>query len=255
MELYADLFVVINMLCDLAILLLCGRLMGRKIKKRRLFLSCLLGGGYAMLWLLLYPMNLLLFFLSVLCSLFMVLTAFGIQKLSSFLRTLFYFYLVSLLMGGVVSSAYALLSATSLPAFGALGILLVLILFGGLFCLTGGRLYKTQNQRQNLRLTFHTGEEIFTLPGLYDSGNLMIDPATLYPVALIDPAFFDIPPPCDRTLLMKTPTGELPLPAFLPKEAFINGKECQICIGLCAPPDGSFGGFSLLLPSSIGELI
>ncbi|MBQ8236114.1 MAG: sigma-E processing peptidase SpoIIGA, partial [Clostridia bacterium] len=95
MELYADLFVVINMLCDLAVLLLCGRLIGKKIKKRRLFLSCLLGGGYAFLWLLLYPMNLLLFMLSVLCSLFMVLIAFGRQRLTSFLRTLLYFYFVS----------------------------------------------------------------------------------------------------------------------------------------------------------------
>ena len=76
MEVYADLFVAINCLCDGTIVAITALLLKRRVNKRRILLSSLLGGVYAFLYPLFYPAPVLLAILSIGTSLLMVLFAY-----------------------------------------------------------------------------------------------------------------------------------------------------------------------------------
>lgn len=247
MELYADLFLLVNFFCDLTVLWLCARLLCRRVKRRRLLLGAGIGALYALLWMLLYPAPLPLFLLSVLFSLLMVLAAFGFHGKKSLLKALCFFYLTCLLQGGVVS-AISNAIGRMLPPLYALLTLTLCLGMGSLFCLTVGRGFEKAGKKKSGELTFVTEGTAYRVKGLVDSGNLLLDPFSLFPVILLDPTLFDRPPPCDRTIPIKTAAGQRCLDAFLPEEARVDGIPRQVCIALCPPPDGSFGGFPALLP-------
>lgn len=247
MELYADLFLLVNFFCDLLVLWVCARLLYRRVKKRRLFFSAAIGALYALTWMLLYPAPLLLFFLSFLCSLLMVLAAFGFHGWSVFFKALGSFYLTCLLLGGAAGGVHAAIGRV-LPPLYALLTLTLCLGSGTLFCLFFGRLLIKERRKESAMLTFVADGKCYRVKGLVDSGNLLLDPLSLFPAVLLDPSLFDLPPPCDRTLLIKTAAGEELFPSFLPEKATVDGIERCICIVLCPPPHGSFGGFPALLP-------
>ena len=248
MEIYADLFVLINCLCDGTVTALTALLLKRRVKKRRILAASLLGGLYALVYLLLYPSPLLLALLSVLTTLFMVLAAFGFHGPAAFCRALFVFYLMSLAAGGMVGILNNLFTYL-LPSRGLSLLLLLLLLFAlFIFGLFAGKIFLLEQKRRVATLCFSLEGKDYRLKGLLDSGNLLTDPFSGSPAVLVDPTVFERPPFCDRVLHIHTPAGKRELPAFLPEKAEINGIPRKICIALCPPPKGGFGGTPALLP-------
>lgn len=247
MEIYADLFILTNCLCDGILLHLTALFLNRRVKAHRLILSCILGGIYSLLYLLLFPSPIILSLLSVCFSLLMVFLTFGFHSLLSFLKPVFFFYLLGFLAGGMISSLQnTLLTYWALdPSF---ALFILLILFSLLFaCLIIIKALFTQKSR-SATLSFTVNHQSYKVLGLLDSGNLLFDPRSCFPVVLLDPDFLKEHPPCDRSITLQTVAGARELPAFLPQNAAINGIPRKICIALCPPPKGGFGKHPALLP-------
>jgi stage II sporulation protein GA (sporulation sigma-E factor processing peptidase) len=247
MEIYADLFVLINCLCDGLLLLSCALLLKKRVKLFRLALSSLLGGGYAFVYLLLYRSPVSTGILSLCTSLAMVLCFFGYHGFSIFLKRVLLFYLLSFLLGGAVGAVHSLLLTYVTPSQKGALLILLLLLAALLGCCLLARaiLFKRQ---QTALLSFTLGGESYRVKGLLDSGNLVKDPLSCRPVVLLDPKILKYAPLCDRTVFINTVTGQKALPAVLPDKAAINGTSRDLCIALCPPPKQGYGNTSALLP-------
>lgn len=101
MKLYLDLIFLLNFLFDFLLLLLVGIMLRRQAKLRRLFLGSLVGG--LSIFLLFINLNSgQLFLLKVIISMVMVLITFGYRDIRYTGRNLFYLYLNSVMLGGVL---------------------------------------------------------------------------------------------------------------------------------------------------------
>ena len=247
MEIYADLFVLINCICDGLILSCTALLLKRRLPLLRLLIASLAGGCYALGYLLLYPAPWALFPLSLLTSLAMVLIAFGYHGHGVFLKSCFCFYLLSLVLGGAVGAIQSILLTYLISSqMGSLFILLALLLSLFLLCLWA-RSYLLKRKKTAL-LSLAVSGCRYQTKGLLDSGNLLKDPKSGRPVVLLDPLFLKERPFCDREIHVITVAGTKILPAFLPEKALIDGLPQKICIALCPPPENGYGNTPALLP-------
>ena len=100
MEIYGDLYALLNFLADGLLLLLGGKLQSRPLKKRRILLSAGVGGLYAFLSLFLPSYKPLLLFLSFAVSLLMVRIAYPYEGFRNYLLSCLFFYISAILLSG-----------------------------------------------------------------------------------------------------------------------------------------------------------
>lgn len=207
---YVDTLFFLNMAVNYLLLLGTGHFSGLPFKRRRLFLSSLLGAAYAVLACMNGFEMLNSVFFKAVSGAVMVFAGFGCDSLKNFGKRLVLFFLVSAVFGGGVFAAYIAGGGTP-SGFGegmlytriSLKVLiisvaacygLVSIFFGG-----AGRHGAFGRETAEVRVRSGGREAVFS--ALVDSGNTLRDPVTGTPVLIAEPeAVRPVLPPAIRGL-------------------------------------------------------
>ena len=246
---YGDVFMLINAACDYLALFLTALFLRRRVKRRRLFLGAAIGGVYALCYLYLSAFPLLCLLLSLVFSALMTLAAFSFGSLKNYLRALFAFYVVSLLLGGGVNALCAFLPTKNSVPLSLL--LLTLFLFLSALCtLLGGKLLEARAKDRHVEIAFTYRERGYACLALVDSGNLLVDKESLLPVIVLSPALFAETPPCGRSVHIATVSGQTSLPCFEPEKLTVGKTERKavLAIAVRAFGDGQIAG---LVPETL----
>lgn len=274
---YGDVYLAVNFTIDYLALYLTTKAIKHPYRPLRTALGAALGALYALLALFLPSSNPLSFFTSVTFPFLLILITLGWQtSLRETLRALAAFWVISFLLGGAATAASYLVGrwadrealiggqVETLP--GELpywGVLLVALVMGAIlvFLLRG---------RKKLPSTviLEVGEnpdQLTSLEGIVDSGNLLTEPLSGASVILIDRSLAVFLPP-DLTFLSTgsppaltprlrlipytTPSGEGIFYGYLPRIVKVGGKFRTACIAVADLPRGENNG-KVILPASI----
>ena len=194
MQVYIDLYFLINVSMDLLCLMITGTLLHRRVSRWRAICAAILGGGYAVAALLLGFDGLLGFLGDCAAALLMCLVTFA-SRGSRFVRTLRcvpVLVLVSMLLGGVMTGLYSLLNRLHLPFEMLEGDGLSVWTFALLTAVASIATVKGGGflglSKKTKRVTVHAtlfGKEI-ELCAMVDSGNLLRDPVSGKSVIVAD---------------------------------------------------------------------
>lgn len=190
---YIDVLVVINIVMNLIILLLTSWLAQVPARIYRLVLGAMLGAAYA-LYLVLYPATRWGWWpAKVAFSLGILLAVYFPVPLTRFLRATGYFYLISFTLGGAALAVHYLTQDLIFPTAGSFfGIPWWTLLVGLALAIPLSRLawvYLKRRWWQNeLKATLIVGwqRREVKIPGILDSGNMLVDPLTGAPVMVIE---------------------------------------------------------------------
>ncbi len=277
---YADLLFLINFFSDFIIIFLTGLFSGTGLKPARTLLSAAVGslcatfllsfsdyGIYTALFVAIFPFILCYF-------------AFGKRRISTFGNLIFYFYFSSVLLYG---GMYAMMSVFNM-FFGIPGFVgrIVLTLFFALAALLFYFIFRSICQRsikinQNrVEAELSDGIKTYNLTLLVDSGNMVKDPFSSKPVAIISSSCLDkdllnavtgsldgnhptgynhIRP---RVIPIKTVSGTALLYAFIPQSMYIymdKKKYNADCIIAIDNHENQFFGKDGIIPSTMLETL
>lgn len=185
-EVYADLLCIINAGMDGLCLGLTGRLLHRRLVPWRLLLASLLGGIYAvavLFWDIGQAPALAADLLVCLLLCLLALGSRGWGRRGGFFLAVGVYFLISLVMGGIMTGLYHLLNRMGAPSLlpegqeGAEAWLFgVIALVGGILTMGGGRLLRRSASVRVCRVTVELDGRRAELAGILDTGNLLRDP-------------------------------------------------------------------------------
>lgn len=277
MDVYIDLYFLVNASMDLLCLAMTAAILHRAAKRWRLLLAALLGGLWAAGILLLGIGGALGVVLDLLFAVLLVAVAFAEKngKISRLLQNAGAYALLSALLGGLMTVLYQFLNRLNLPLEALQGdglsawMFALLAAVAGFFTLRGGKLFRRSGATHDVWLEVTVGSRTVRLHALVDSGNLLTDPLSGRSVALADPAKLlpYLPPdlvhalehPGDasavaarrvRLIPARTATGEGMLPAFAPDRLLIVTKTDRFAANdlvALSPLGGAAGGFDALI--------
>ncbi|MCR4441120.1 MAG: sigma-E processing peptidase SpoIIGA [Peptococcaceae bacterium] len=198
-EVYADVVVLVNFVMDFFILWIAGRLASLRISPFRLVLGALTGAVYSLVVLIPENAAAASFAAKIACSVVMVLLAYAPVSPAKFLRSIFFMYALSFIMGGsVIGTIYlterkpGCLQAWNGAAVLANSFNYYWLLVGlGMAVLTGyaSLFFLRRNWlRQNLvnGLVICIGDRKTDVDALLDTGNQLLDPLTGKPVIIVE---------------------------------------------------------------------
>lgn len=186
--LYADVLFFINFFMDILALSLAGAPVRAERRPLRIFLAAVVGSAYAVLDTVFPTKNLISMLLSFFVSVLMTYIAYGAPSFRRFLGLFLWFYAVSLLLGGAVTTLFCLFSNffgenTLMPT--RPDVLVTLAGLSGILIAAAERFFTRRTQGERIRLLIgYTGKE-FEAAALVDSGNLLTDPISGAPVILV----------------------------------------------------------------------
>lgn len=182
MIVYWDLVLLLNIGFDFILLLTVNNILKRGISLSRIFFGSLVGG--TSFFFLFFPIKgIFLFLFKLGIAVLMLLVTFSYQNFRYFIRNLFYLYVVSILLGGVLyylklEVGYTHIGLSFLPSSYRIPYVLLLV-----FCPIS--LYFYVHQLKEYRnhyasyyrvlISFASGIKL-TLTGFYDTGNKLVDP-------------------------------------------------------------------------------
>lgn len=241
---YGDLLFFVNFCMDFQCLFLTARLLHRPFSIRRGIVACTIGALYACAALFTAASGALAFALDLaVCMLMCIITFF--EKKRAIWRLLIPFGLyfgVSAAVGGVMSGMASLLlkldlsyvesgTSVSSPVFFALAAL------GGAATFAWARLCQRRANGKRGRLTLTMEGKTITVQGLVDTANLLCDPVSGRPVAVLDcvtangwfPALFPRGATPDASVLAKLPTDLARHARLIPAET-VTGKGLMLAM-------------------------
>ncbi len=257
-EVYADLLFLINAGMDGLCFCLAGKLLHRKLSLGRVILGSLLGGLYGVLSLFPDTGQAVALLADLAVCILICLIAFGGKGSGGWRRILLstgVYFLLSMVLGGVMTALYHLLNRAGIPALlpegeDGLGawLFLLLTVAGGAISLWGGRLFRRAVNRIPCTVTITLQGRSTTLEGMVDTGNLLRDPVGGRAVICVDGDGLEtiLPPELARALRGNagslaslssdagrririipagTATGSGILYGFLPDTVTVTGKE------------------------------
>ncbi|MBQ9760947.1 MAG: sigma-E processing peptidase SpoIIGA [Clostridia bacterium] len=196
MEVYADLYFLINASMDFLCLTMSGKLLHRRSGMPRLLLGACLGG--------LYALAALLFGLGGAVGLLADLGAATVLSMTVFftygmrfwrvLQSAAVYVLVSMVMGGIMSGLYTLLNRLDLPFEALQGdtvsvwVLGMLALVAGIATSRGGRMLGFSQKTRHVTVEAILFGRRVELSAIVDSGNLLRDPISGRGVIVADRA-------------------------------------------------------------------
>ena len=193
-EVYADLLFLINAGMDALCFFLTGRCLHRRLRPRRILVAATLGGLYAVVSLFMTVGSGLIILLDVLACLTMGVIVFAHKPngTGDVLLPTAVFCLVSMILGGVMTSLYSLLNRMHADEWipegedGAGAWLFALLALAGCgITLWGGRLMKRHAAQIPCRVTVEMDGRSIELEGLVDTGNRLRDPWNGRPVICV----------------------------------------------------------------------
>ncbi len=270
MDVYADIYFIINFSMDFICLYICSLCMKTAIKPRRLLLAGAVGGIFSVISLILQGNPVISFLLTLCVGLLMCYIVFGCKTPLRFLVSFIVYLAVSFFMGGGLTFLYSWLnsllpSASFLPVSPS-GVLFPAALLCAVASLFLSHISNRYINRKTAEIHITHGKTDITLTALADSGNLLCDPISGVPVILLcRSASLEFIPSGDfspefvaelpeftgklRVIPMKNQEGTSIITAFSPQSITVNG-ESKRCL-LAFTKTDSFGGNDALLPSSL----
>jgi stage II sporulation protein GA (sporulation sigma-E factor processing peptidase) len=185
---------MINFSMDFLCFFLSARILQRRLSLARTFFASVLGGLYATLALFSYASGALSLIIDVLACLIMSAVAvYGRRNsIGSTLTFALTYFLVSMLLGGIMTGVFNLLNRLSLP-LGEIGndgasvwILLILAVVSGALTLFGGDFFKKKSQIRHAQIEVKMFGKEISLSAIVDSGNLLKDPLSGKSVIVAD---------------------------------------------------------------------
>lgn len=278
-EVYVDLYFLVNASMDLLCLAMTASILHRAVKRWRLFLAALLGGGWAVGVLLLGIDGASGVVPDLLMAVLLAAVAFAEKngRITRLLRDAGAYALLSALLGGLMTVLYRFLNRLELPLEALQGdglsawMFAILAAVAGFFTLRGGRLFRRSGAVRDVGLEITVEGRTAVLRALVDSGNLLTDPLEGRSVVLADPAKLlpclspmlahalehpeSAPPEYARRIRLipaHSATGEGLLAAFAPDRLVIVTKKDRVTANdlvALSPLGGTAGGYDALIAS------
>lgn len=263
---YLDVLICLNLFINYFILLACAKFTKIPVKQRRLVLGAAVGAISSFI-ILLPPLPVVPnFLIKLVIAFFVVLATFGLHSPKAFLKNIAIFLLISLCFGGAMIALWFLLTPAGMvinngavyfnisPLLLAVSTLVCYVLLRVFTRLLQARL----PQKTVSRVKIVNGGRTCELLGKLDTGNSLIEPFSQSPVIVAD--FQTVEPvvpeeikgyctahtagpsmqegavyPKIRLVPFTSVGGEGILPAFKPKQVFIDDHLCvkEIYIALC----------------------
>ncbi len=264
--LYADVFLLCDFCMDLISLCLAGKLCRLKIKKGRVVAASVFGALFSLAVTLLSPEKFLRFILTLVCSLFSVVIAFGKGKILRVIRRAIILWATVGLIGGVVSA----LSSFGVSHRGKLSFILVLsVSVSVVFLMVRLILRRPVAGVAFVKVSF--GGKAASFSGLVDSGNLLRDPFSGTPVIIVSPEvakkifdtdglrfltdelLTDVPQSLigrTRVIPTKTVRSDSLVRAVIPESVTVDGTPKKVFVAVSVPLS-DLVGYDGIIPSSV----
>ena len=271
--LYADVLFLVNFTMDFLTFFITASLLRRKARTLRLCFASVIGAVYGIAACFMGGTVLFQILINIAVSVLMCYVVFEKRILSA----VAVFYCSGCLLGGIMTALYSFSEGTSLvssvldqggkTAFGEIPLGWTAVVAGAaaLAALAGGRIIKRRSDAFDVSVTVVTSEGSFIFDGICDSGNLLCDPISAYPVIILersaflqtvcgsDRAFFDSGSAVSgqtktplRIIPADTVGGHSILYGYLPVGVSVNGEEKSAVIAMGSV---GFDGRSALVPS------
>lgn len=196
MVIYLDLLFLNNTIMTYAIVWAVGQLLDLPVEKLDILKAALLGSIITVVFLVFSNLNfsgLVEIFIYLIFSLFtaflMVRTAFGSLSLQLRLRAVFYLFVITFIIIGIIIVAFNLLvdhisNYNRVPLYALTLGLVVLFILGK----QGWLFFKTKfsTENLNLKVIIMVGQQEIKLKGFLDTGNRLHDPLSGYPVVIVE---------------------------------------------------------------------
>lgn len=239
MKVYIDLILITNFLFDFILLVATSIILKRNVKVIRIILGALFG-SLTVLSLFIRFNSIELFFFKMIVSSLMILLSFGFKNYKYFFKNMYYLYMISIILGGIVyfiniQFSYkneGLLFITNGSSINiVIGcILSIIILYK---YIKQVKLLKTNYNKYYKTSIYFKNGQITTFNAFLDTGNKLIDPYRKWPIILINESKITN---VDKTILVPyhTVNGEGLLKCFKPDKIYIEGIgfKRKLLIGL-----------------------
>lgn len=195
MTIYIDIIFLENIIMNFIILLSTGLVLREKISYTRIFVASILGSIYVVVTYITNLKSLFGIFMKILLSIAMTYIAFNSKKVKTHLKEILTFYLVSFAFGGAaIATIYFVKPQNILIKNGVyvgryatttilLGAILGFILVNIVFKIIKKKITKSE---MNCIMKVKLDEREETVKVMLDTGNMLKDPITRKPVAIID---------------------------------------------------------------------
>lgn len=242
MKIYLEYIFIINFLLDFMILYGTKRLLKINKPNKRIIISSLIG-SFSTFILLINISNLILFIIKILLSILMIIISFGLNNIK---ENTFYFYLISIIVGGFIY-----LFDIKLNPY--LNMLIILIL-------TPIIIYILIKEYTNFKLNIKDKYQVlitinkkdYLLEGFIDTGNRLKSPISNKSVILVN-----LKLPLDNVLYIPykalNTTGIIP--CIKPEKVLIEGKFINNCLIGLAKDKFSLNGENCILPNILKEIL
>ncbi len=181
MKIYIDLILFLNFAFDFIILLTTSILLKRNTKLIRIFIGAIIG-SITILVLFIPFTTFSLFIIKIILSIIIILSTFGYHDIKYTLNNLFYFYIVSIILGGFMyylnlEFSYKNIGIVFFHSGIGTNYIFVLIL-GPLVLYFYTKMMKKYKNDIKLyhKVDLYINNKIIKLNGLMDTGNTLVDP-------------------------------------------------------------------------------
>ena len=248
---------------DFLTLFLCSTILHRKLYKRRIIVSSLLGSFFAVFQVINSVDAHLSVVLSLIVATIMCVLCYKENRPKMVIVDVLMYYFISATLGGIMSLVYsffnrALSKVISTYTYeGAYNGARIFIVIGitSVVAMIFGRVLTTKKGETTVNITVKIGEKEFLITGLYDSGNLLTEPFSAKPVILVgekSPLGAAIEKESDfvkRYIPYEDINGTGVVKGVVPKEIKIN--NCVVDCIVATVRNKDFNGYEALVPGSL----
>lgn len=275
---YADVYFIVNLSMDFLALFIAAKLRRLKVRALRTLFASAVGAGYAVAELFIGG-RLLPALLALAIPVLMCFIAFGFGKPGHFTLNVITFWLVSWLMGGLLTAVYyvagKIFESKKIYINGRTEVLysdipfwviIAIALSCAAITLIWNRLAEKRRLAARAHLTVENDGVRIEEEGLCDSGNLLTEPIGGLPVIILSPDLMSALLPLGVESLMNgdsadmlkvriipynTVSGNGILYGCIPDRLTVNGVERRACICSGGDLTFSFGECRAIVPASL----
>lgn len=237
---YIDELILLNFIIDYVILSTLTFLLKKNVKKRRIFLSCLVG-QLSILYLFVSLNTIFLFLFKLILGIGMILVLYGYSDIKTLIKEIVYFYILCFFLGGTLY--YFKIENLIHYQY----ILLFIPIIMNIYKYFEYNLKSVLTTRYKVTIYLNNGKVLY-LNGFLDTGNSLMDPYHGNKIIIINKEvnenYFFVPyKTIDSTSLLK---------CFNPKKVYIDGlgQRNDITVGIT---NKKFKGYNCLLNYKLME--
>ena len=189
MKVYIDVIFIINFIFDFIAIISTSIILKRNIKMYRIFLGSFCG-SLSLSVLFIRFNSFYLFIYKLVISIVIILSSFGFKDIRYFFKNIYYFYLISIVLGGIIyffnnqfSTNRGLLFINNYSNNIIVGLLISII--GIIIYIKNIRNLKN-NYNKYLNGIIYFDDYFINICAFIDTGNKLIDPYTFKPIILVE---------------------------------------------------------------------